>query len=1837
MPHPIRVARRCILFLLFFTTSLMLRAQSPVASFTASSDSGCAPLLVNFINTSTGAVSYLWRFGNGNISTLSQPSSSYTGPGSYTVTLVAIAASGQRDSVSRVITVLGNPLADFSASSPTNCDDYNVFAFTNLSTGAVSFLWDFGDGSGSSLASPTHTYSAPGSYTVKLIATNSFGCQDIEIRNSLITILPNPLATIGVNQSSTCDVNTVFQFSGSSANAASWLWNFGDGNTSALQNPSHQYSTPGTYPVTLIVTSAGGCSDTVQAQNQISIGNSLVPSFTVSDSAGCAPHGVQFDCTVGNATSWLWDFGDGSTSTSDNPFHTYVNPGAYSVTLTVTTQSGCNGSVTVPALITADARPLANFTVVQDSGCSPFTPQFINASTGATNYFWQFSTGDTSPAFLPGITLNTSGQIDVTLTAISANGCRDSLRRIRLLRVFNPSANFSGFPLTGCPGMNVQFNYPGSVPLTTSYLWNFGDGNTSTLPNPSHTYTAIGNYTVSLIITNIFGCRDTVIQPGYVQVINGQIAFGPPDTIRVCLGDPHSLSDPTTGSNSWQWSFGNGSGSAAQSPSVLYTDTGTYIVTLQTAMPGGCTQSFSPFAIVRVIPYDPKPIEINYLGSCKPYVVSFSTQTPDVTNYLWSFGDGNTSTLPNPTHTYAQAGTYPISLTLTIGEGCFTTMDTTITLGYPNPASASSHDACKNTPISFMVNNLTAFVSASWLFGDGQSGSGFNPTHSYADSGTYIVQLITTDVLGCIDTLTLQPSILISDPIPQFNLLPTLCLYDTLYIQNQSAQAVSFIWHFGDGSTSTTVNPRHQYSATGYYTIRLEAIQNGCSVSLTRDSAVLVTQPVADFSYTTSGLCMPLLVNFLYQSSGAVQWNWIFGDGDSSSQQNPSHLYTNDLNDSLRLIVSDGYGCRDTSAQVAFPYYRAAATVSQTTGCTPMQVQFSDNSNGALSWLWDFGNGSTSVQQNPVYTYTSGGLYDVMLIATFPGGCVDTIVYPQMISASQPLANFFSPTNAGCSPTQISFQNTSNDAVQFEWHFGDGGSSTQVNPQHIYYIPGTYSVTLIATNSFGCTDTLIRPDYISIPGTYTYFSLPSLDGCQGAAIGFTDSSVNASSWNWDFGDGILDTLQNPLHVYNDTGTYFISLITSDSLGCTSSFTYPQPIRIHPKPQAFATVSDTSGCNSFTTSFINLSQGAISYFWWLGNGQTSQQDNPVHTYLQSGLFYPQLEATSSFGCKDTFTFPTAVNVLSTPVAEITASDTIGCTPSVISFSSQLSSFQNPSYLWHSGSGQSGTSANFSATYTLDSIYVVSLIITNDNGCSDTDSVAITVQPSPSALFAPDVSRGCTPLQVQFSPADTTAVSYSWDFGQGQNSAQQAPAAVYDSAGIYPVTLWVENTFGCRDTYQLSPGIEALQTPVANFTSDKIQACFGDQVNFINQSTGLIQATWQWVIGNQTSTSQNAVYNATGQGFIHASLVALNNNGCSDTISRIDYLEVFDTLPPPASPIRAVSVIDDNSIRITWANGSDNDIVEYALYRFNPASGNWIKIYSDTMPALAPGSQLSNWTDSGLNTLQNTYTYKLETVDYCGYKTAFSDLVAHTSIELKAKANGLQIQLEWSPYRGCDVAGYELYRRERPGGQPLLIAMIDSATLSYTDTTLQCPLEYEYRVKALSLCSLPFEAWSDTAAAWPENIFEGQKSEIVRTTVMDNRTTLTEWLPPAVLPERVLEYRILRSSDGINFSVIATVGAGTLSYNDTDVDVNENSYTYRVLVINDCGLPGGERNIGKSILLQGERQPRTTTLKWTKYEEWDSGVDYYEIEYLLPSGIWQKIRRVNGQQTAVEIDD
>ncbi|MBL7923489.1 MAG: PKD domain-containing protein [Bacteroidia bacterium] len=1830
--------RKFFFLILLISATNTLRAQVPVASFTASQDSGCAPLQVNFSNTSTGAISYQWNLGNGNNSSLQNPSTSYINPGSYTVVLIATSGTGQKDTTSAVITILGDPTADFSASPLSACSNNNLIAFTNLSAGSGTYIWDFGDGSSSTAVNPVHPYSVPGTYNVKLIASNSFGCQDIEIKNNYLTIHPAPQAQISVSQSSACDINTIFQFSGSGSGISTWSWNFGDGGTSTQQNPSHQYSAPGNYPVSLVVTSANGCSDTVQASNNISIGNSLVPSFTMNDSAGCGPFTVQFDCTVPNATSWSWNFGDGSTSSLDNPSHTYTAPGSYTISLSVTTSSGCNGSVSIPALVTVDAVPVVNFTVVQDSGCAPFTAQFINLSSGASSYSWQFGNSDSSTLPNPSTTYNLGGYFSVTLTATSPNGCRASVTKSQIVRVFAPTAAFTASPRIGCPGMTVQFTHTGNPINIISYLWNFGDGSSSTLQNPSHTYTAIGTYTVWLVINNSFGCQDTVYKSNYITVVSGQTAYTVPDTLLVCEDNPIAFSDPTTGSNTWNWNFGNGSGSTSQSPSVIYTTPGIYTVTLQTSMPGGCSQTFNPYAIVKVIPHTPRPIDLNFISSCKPYVVSFSTQTPNITAYSWDFGDGSTSTLASPAHTYQQAGTYAVVLTITVGEGCITTINTTLTLGHSNPMQVSAQDACLGAVLAFSLSNPAAFSSATWNFGDGNFATSLQPVHSYATAGVYPVTVYTTDTASCIDTFTLALPITINNPIPAFSVSNVACINSSVSFQNLSQNAGSYLWNFGDGSTSTDSFPVHSYAQTGTYTIGLTATQNSCSVTYTANAWLTIASPNSQFNFSTNGQCMPITVSFNDQSSGGpVQWLWHFGNGDSSAQQNPVYSYSTDPADSIQLIITDANGCRDTSRLAPFPYYAAAATVDDSTGCIPHTVQFSDLSNGAIRWTWDFGDGGNSSLQHPTHQYTANGTYTVRLVAEFPGGCFDTIVYNNMISIASPQANFFSPSMAGCSPTQISFVNATSDATIFNWSFGDGGSSSNINPQHIYYIPGTYTVTLIASNTYGCSDTMVRQDYISIPGTYTLFGISTLSGCQGQGIQFTDSSINANQWSWDFGDGAIDSVQHPNHAYPDTGNYTVTLITRDTLGCTSSYIYPLSISIHPVPSALATVTDSVGCSSFSTGFINLSQGAVQYLWNFGDGDTSTGVQPGHTYLSGGVYYPELIALTGFGCSDTFSFNTGINVLQTPQAIISASDTTGCEPVSITFTSTSLDTQSPSYNWYNDNGNTGNTPVFQPLFLNDSVYSVMLVITNGNGCSDTVTQQVTIHPSPVAGGSADLSSGCHPLPVQFTNSSVGAGTYTWYFGNGDSSTLPDPTYTYLVPGYYQPTLIAVNAFGCSDTFTFNPGIDVRMTPTASFSISSQLACYNEAVQFTTLSSDTLSASYQWDFGFSISSAPSPSIVCTVPGIYDISLIVTNANGCADTILQSAYLEVADTIAPSINPIASASVLNDQEVIVTWFNSNEADIAAYRLYRLNAAGSAWDLIYTDSFPVLAGTASTSSYTDQNLDTRNNSYSYRLQTVDRCGYMEPLQNLTAHTTMNIEATASGMIMDVNWTAYTACGIGTYRLYRTERPNGSPVLLATLPASVLQFTDTTIICPLEYEYRVEATDICGTVYNAFSDTSAAWPENIFENQQSEIVRSTVIDNQTVLTEWLAPSVLPDRVLEYRIYKSSDSTNYSLLAVTPAGITSYLDTDADVQDSSYIYKVVVVNDCNLSGPESNAGKSILLRGRWKDHRTYLNWSKYLEWGSGIDHYTIEFLSPQGTWIPVQTVDGNTLSTEIDD
>jgi len=404
------------------------------------------------------------------------------------------------------------PVAEFSG-TPTSGTAPLTVNFTDQSTNTpTSWSWNFGDGGTSTAQNPSHQYTAAGVYTVTLTATNAYG-SDGETKTNYITVGQPPVAAFtGTPTSGTAPLTV--NFTDQSTNTpTSWSWNFGDGGTSTVQNPSHQYTAAGVYTVTLTATNAYG-SDGETKTNYITVtapGQAPVAAFTGTPTSGTAPLTVNFtDQSTNTPTSWSWNFGDGGTSTVQNPSHQYTAAGVYTVTLTATNAYGSDGETKTNYItVTAPGQPpVAAFVGTPTSGTAPLTVNFTDQSTNTpTSWSWNFGDGGTSTSQNPSHQYTAAGVYTVTLTATNAYGS-DGETKTNYITVTAPGqppvAAFVGTPTSGTTPLTVNFTDQ-STNTPTSWSWNFGDGGTSTSQNPSHQYTAAGVYTVTLTATNAFG------------------------------------------------------------------------------------------------------------------------------------------------------------------------------------------------------------------------------------------------------------------------------------------------------------------------------------------------------------------------------------------------------------------------------------------------------------------------------------------------------------------------------------------------------------------------------------------------------------------------------------------------------------------------------------------------------------------------------------------------------------------------------------------------------------------------------------------------------------------------------------------------------------------------------------------------------------------------------------------------------------------------------------------------------------------------------------------------------------------------------------------------------------------------------------------------------------------------------------------------------------------------------------------------------------------------------------------------------------------------------------
>jgi gliding motility-associated-like protein len=1251
-----------------------------------------------------------------------------------------------------------------------------------------------------------------------------------------------------------------------------------------------------------------------------------VANFTGTPQAGCAPLVVIFqDLSSNNPTSWSWDFGNGSTSNVQNPTASYLTPGIYTVRLTVTNGSGTN-TLTRTNYITVNAAPTVDFSVNDNSGCAPHPVQFTDLSSpgaGTTNTAWEWNFGDGATSNLqnPSHTYTNSGNFSVTLRVTNDKGCFKILSKPLFVQVsagVSPAFNNS-VPLNCSPPLNINFTNLSTGPGILSYNWNFGDGGTSTLLNPSHVYNSTGSFTVTLVVTSNLGCTDTLIKSNAVVISTNVTAFTAPDSI--CINSPVSfLNTSNPAAQSQTWDFGDATGSTLVNPVKTYSTAGIYNVILTNSY-SGCTDT-----AIRTIVVNPRPaadFTSNDTINCQPpHIVNFQNTSTGGVSWSWDFGDGGTSTAQNPSHTYTTYGNFTVTLIATNSSGC---TDTVIKTNFIRVARASiviaglPQQGCipfTITPIA-TITSLSPVTSYLWDFGDGTTSTLQNPSHTYTVLGSYTVRLIITQALGCPDTLTLISGVKVgTPPTVDFSATPLIaCAFSDVQFTDLSIPVDEWLWDFGDGGTSNLQNPIHQFTTPGTFTIKLTARNSGCAVTNTKTAYITVLPPVSQFNVTPN-CTNRTQFTFTDNSIGPLSWFWDFGDGTTSTLQNPPpHNFPSLGTYNVSLTVTNG-SCTHTLTQIIRAINENPDFTADVTNiCRRSTVNFTAtnvNTSNLVLYEWDFGDGvqNSSASVSISHTYLNSGNYTVRLITTDLNGCKDSVIKTNFITSKGPIANFNATNTDGCNGLTTTFNDLStpdgsNPIVSWKWNFGDGNIQTFTAPPftHTYNTVGTFSVSLTITDASGCTDSLTLNNLIHSTDPSISFISNNTVTCPGSPITWSVNGMNFNSLLWDFGDGTTSTLTFPPKSYSSPGIYTVKLFVSDTYGCTDSLVRTNYITVGVPAADFVADDSASICTPFEVNFTNTSTFYTSQNWTFEPGFTSTLQNPAHYFTTPGAYNVQLIVTSPGGCTDT-TYKT-IQLYDTAGFRVDYNPFTGCNPLTVSFNAISAGTQT--YLWDFGDGQTliSNSPTIFHNYGVFGNFTPKVILQDGTGCLvpllGIDTIRII---GATANFGIDKNLLCETGVISFTDSTTfndPLVSYYWNFGDGGSSTLQNPTHTYIGPGFYNVMLAVQTQFGCTDTIRIDSILKIVSNPQVRIDGNNT-VCAKDPIQFFGNfnvvDTSVV--TWNWNFGNgATSNLQTPApqfYNNGGDYTVTA--IATNSSGCKDTTTRDIRIHPLPTVSMPA---------------------------------------------------------------------------------------------------------------------------------------------------------------------------------------------------------------------------------------------------------------------------------------------------------------------------------------------------
>jgi PKD repeat protein len=1585
--------------------------------------SGCSPLEVAFNADASLASAFAWEIDGNAFNEASVDATLETAIGDasvHTATVTVTSAHGCSASDEIAVEAFPRAIAQIDPAANAGCAPYTM-PIANLSEGAIAYEWyangDFVTSSTDWNGTLENINNAIESQTIELVAHSVEGCNDTAA--TTIQVYPEADFTFELPNDTACSPLELTMPIMEGVN--SFTWNFGGGNTSAEQAPSILLENTngglmGT-SITFTGVSAFGCIDS--HTETVYVRPQPVAEFNSDAFEGCEPLAANFENTSSDADSYVWDFGNGITDdgpTASQAFYTDGTIQTYDITLTAYDDLGCTDTDT----LTVTVFPAADFTLDLgvETACSPLELT-LPVIAGVHNVAWDFGDGTTSNEATPDhVWENTTGGLDnyiVSVTGETEHGCAGLAVDLITVKP-QPTAAFNADALSGCEPLDAVFTSTSSS--GTDLSWNFGDGASATGSTVNHTFDGIDSNTafdVTLTATHPMGCAD--VATASVDVFAAPEYVLNLSTDSVC--SPLELTMPEIAdAQNFTWNFGDGTTSNEATPTHTWFNASTGLmtatVTLEAETTDGCAGTSQ--ATVNIKPQPVANFMVANDEGCDPLVSQFNNYSVLADSYDWDFGDGTTGHAEHPTHAFAANGattTYAVTLTAHDDLGCSdaTTRDVTV-----HPAAAFSLNLASDTVCSPLQLTLPAIPGAenlTWNFGDGTTGAGQTPTHTWENTGddlmeaTVSFEAATTN--GCVGSASATVYI---KPQPQaiFTMDEEVgCAPLSIEISNDSQLADAYDWTYGNGDATELASAgTHVYTYAGEqepmdYTLTLTATHAlGCTDAVTKTVTVLPAVNAA-WEGETIG-CAPFETMIEYTGSDATTIAWTL-DGAAAASGNAATFAMEGAEGTatahtIEIEAVSEYGCTGTAAfEVTVnptPLVNLSASSDATCSGEAWNIfhdaQYADNITLTMNGMGlDLASDLSFNSVNPSATDATSTL---VLTASTDQGCsaamaIEHTVHPQVT------ANFDLPMST-CTPMEVAFNNTSVQATaSTTWNFGDGTTSDTLNPAHTFEALGTedvqYNVTLVAVNAAGCADTTVQ--VIEVWGQpEAALTVVEAEGCYPVDVTFENASAGHAATAWSYGNGEYSAIADSIHTktfFNPTDelvVYSTEMTVSNAHGCSSTDAVEVEVGPHLNAQ-FDIVAQ--GCAPVEANIINQSEGAASFIWNFNDGSAqSNEANPTHTFVNATgedvTYEVELIAMSAYGCADTTVV--GVDVYTAPTAEFTVSPAIQTYPNTTVGITNLSAASSSAIQhWSFGDGaELASDQPIFHTYNSWGTYNVTLLV--DNGfCADAHTEVITIlSPNPVASFTGSGS-GCAPLAVDFDNHSSHGAQYIWDFDDDVMTSEESPTHVFTRPGVYNVSLTVIGYEGQEDQVIQYGAVEVYPSASAAFVNSPTEVIVPDQpVDFVNLSE--MDATeFFWDFGDgQFSTEKDPVHFYTEPGIYTVSLTANNSFNCPTTYTLEHAVEAtvggFMEFPTAFTPNTGGSnggYYDPNALDNDVFHPHHMGIVDYELIIFN----KWGElIFRSTDPYIGWDGYFQ-----GRIVRQDVYAWKATATFSSGYRT------------------------------------------------------------------------------------------------------------------------------------------------------------------------------------------------------------------------------------------------------------